>query len=85
MRKKQEWKTQKDLEILRGMLGLVSKEVSVEVLSGWTEEQRELAAKWAAKTHLRASDNIVRVPPCPEHVRKLLDVDTTGIWPVVSK
>lgn len=57
-----------DLGVLQDILSLVDREVPVEALRTWTPEQREQAEKWAAKLHLRASDNPVRVPPEPEHV-----------------
>jgi|GEM_PF-5351952 len=34
-------------------------------IASWSALDRGLAARWAAATHLRASDNPVRVPPVP--------------------
>lgn len=51
--------------ILHDLLLLVCYVVPKKVIKAWTPEQRKLAETWAAKTHLRASDNPVRVPPRP--------------------
>lgn len=52
---------------------------------GWhsMNEERELAEKWAAKVHLRASDNPVMVPPKPEFLEKYppLSRSDDGMWP----
>jgi len=38
-----------------------------DLVSGWTQEQRDAAYDWAMRVHFRASDNShVRVPPRPE-------------------
>ncbi len=50
-------------------LELVSMEVPVEKVKGWTEDQMKAAFEWAWKLHLQASDNIVRVPPMPEFLK----------------
>ena len=54
-----------DSEILSDLLILVGVDVPVAIVTRWTKKQREEAEKWAAKTHLKASDNNVRVPPKP--------------------
>jgi hypothetical protein len=52
-------------EVLRDMLLLVCYEVPQAVIDGWSNEWCWQAEKWAGRTHLRASDNYVRVPPLP--------------------
>lgn len=51
--------------ITRDLLLLVSIRVSVKAVLSWTPEARAAADRWAAKSFLRANDNIVRVPPKP--------------------
>jgi len=48
------------------LLSLACVSVTVDQVSAWTPEQREQAEKWAAATHLSASDNNVEVPAWPE-------------------
>lgn len=48
------------------LLLLTSADVTEELVEGWTQEQRELAAEWAAACHVDASDGDVDVPPRPE-------------------
>lgn len=50
---------------MRDLLSLVECSPSLKAIKAWTPEQTELARNWAAKVHLRASDNIVRVPSRP--------------------
>lgn len=57
--------------VLRDMLLLVDRPASIGQLMRWTPNQRASAEKWAAAVHLRASDNIVRVPPEPSCVKLL--------------
>ncbi len=52
-------------DLLVDMLGLVSLAAPIEVVQEWTEFERLLAYDWAAREHLRASDNIVRRRPRP--------------------
>lgn len=59
-----------DVNTLRDLLALVSVSVSLRNLRRWSDEERALAEQWAAKSHLRASDNIVRVPPRPPCVSR---------------
>ncbi len=54
-----------DFKLLQEMLDMVDCKVSLREILSWTDEQREQAETWAAKVHLRASDNIVRVPTRP--------------------
>jgi len=62
------------LETLRDLLALVSRRASLNALRSWTPNQRAAAEKWAAATHLRASDNVVRVPPMPACVKCLKEI-----------
>lgn len=55
---------------LRDMLELVSIDVPLKVVKAWSWDERAAAEDWAGRSHLRASDNIIRVPPCPLHVEK---------------
>lgn len=55
-----------DPHITQNLLLLVSIEVSLRTIRGWTKSQVEHAEKWAASVHLEASDNIVRVPAKPK-------------------
>lgn len=58
-----------DPRALRGLLELVSVDVPLNVIRyAWSWDERAAAEDWAVRTHLRASDNIIRVPPCPAHV-----------------
>jgi hypothetical protein len=50
------------------LMALVGYRVPVKVIKRWTYEARDQACWWAAQTHLRASDNPVRVPPKPVFV-----------------
>lgn len=55
-------------EVLHDMLLLTGANIGLSVIESWTDEQRQLAGKWAALEHLSASDNPVRRIPCPEFV-----------------
>lgn len=59
------------LPVLRDMLLLVDRKAKLSDLRRWSPAKREEAAKWAGLVHLRASDNVVRVPDEPAHVRLL--------------
>ncbi len=59
------------LDDLQSMLGLVDRWAPMATIEKWSKAQLESAERWAAKTHLKASDNNVRVPKCPRHVEKL--------------
>ena len=54
-----------DLEVLRDLLSLADEEVEIEWLRALTPAQRDELGDWAARIHLRASDNPVRVPKRP--------------------
>lgn len=54
------------LDVLQDILGMVDVQVDVETIKGWTVDQRNEAQKWAGKLHMRAADNVVRVPPRPD-------------------
>lgn len=62
--RRKSWK--RDDEVLSDILGLVSIEVTPAVVSTWSDEQCQQAERWAGAVHLRASDNVVRVPPKPD-------------------
>lgn len=55
-------------EVANLLLLVMEDAPSAEQVEIWTQIERIRAAKWAAATHLRASDNIVRVPPVPDVV-----------------
>jgi hypothetical protein len=55
-----------DPALVVDLLALVCVSVPQEQVEGWTEEQRQQAARWAVAVHLSASDNDdVEVPPRP--------------------
>jgi hypothetical protein len=62
------------LPVLRDLLGLAGREAPLRVLRSWSREQRAQAQAWAAKVHLAASDNPVRVPSMPPHVAQLREI-----------
>jgi hypothetical protein len=64
-------KERADFPVLRDMLSLVGRKLSRSAFRQWTSKQRAAAEKWAAATHLRASDNPVHVPPMPACVKRL--------------
>lgn len=51
---------------LPDLLGLVGIRVTVDEVRAWGYRKAQQAERWAAKTHLRAGDHHVRVPPKPE-------------------
>ncbi len=57
--------------VLIDLLALASRRATVVDLVRWSARQRDAAEKWAIAVHLRASDNIVRVPKIPRHVARL--------------
>lgn len=60
---------QDDPEVTRDLLLLVSVEVPIETVCGWTPEERKKSDDWASAAMLSASDhNDVVVPPVPQHV-----------------
>ena len=62
----------KDHRITRDLLLLVGIKVTFAAIREWKPSQIEAAEEWAAAMHLRASDNIVRVPPRPRFLTKYL-------------
>jgi hypothetical protein len=60
-----------EVEDIQSILTLVDKHAEWRVIRSWTDEQRRQALDWAGRAHLSASDNHVRVPECPAHVRNL--------------
>jgi hypothetical protein len=58
-------------ETTTAILSLVlpaSPEELLEDVRPWSEEERKSAIVWASAVHLRASDNIVKVPDEPPHL-----------------
>jgi hypothetical protein len=60
------WKDPAKPEVLRDILELVGWTASVEAIAAWPMLRRVEAEVYAARVHLRASDNPVRVPPRPK-------------------
>lgn len=58
-------KSKKSLRITRDIIGLVGYDVPLVVLTSWPDDLINQAEKWAVKSHLKASDNNVRVPKFP--------------------
>lgn len=56
---------EKELRVIRDILSLVDVEVPLTVLRSKRVPDLGRAAAWAGRAHLRASDNVVRVPPRP--------------------
>jgi hypothetical protein len=54
------------LEIVEILLLCIGEEIPVKKRRSWKQKQRNEVAEWASKLHLRASDNLVRVPPKPK-------------------
>lgn len=67
----------RDPAFVRDVLLLVGLNVPVEVIAAQTPQDRERTVEWAAKEHLRASDNPVRRKPKPDWVSlfEVLDAD----------
>lgn len=58
-----------DPEAAFNILMLTDADVSLDVVKGWTPEQRYQAEEWAGAVHMSASDNDdIEVPPRPEFV-----------------
>lgn len=53
-------------KVLQDLLALCDTWVGRKKINAWTPLQRAQAHLWAWKTHLRASDNPVRVPARPD-------------------
>jgi hypothetical protein len=63
-------KTDFDPEAVDLLLLLVDEVVPRAAIDAWTQEERHAVGDWALRTHLRASDNLNRVPSKPECVRR---------------
>ena len=59
-----------ELRSIQDLLALVDHKVTLKEIASWSNDKREKVVKWAGKVHLRASDNIVRVPPKPKFKSK---------------
>ena len=55
-----------DPQVISDILSLVGYEVSAQAVAAWPFRKQIDALVWAGRTHLRASDNIVRVPARPD-------------------
>jgi hypothetical protein len=63
------------LMLLRDILAMVSRKVTLGALSAWTIHERAQALRWARAVHLKAGDHkYVRVPPIPGHVARLKEI-----------
>ena len=60
----------KSYSVLSDLLLLVGYVIGPDELKKWTKQQRAAAEKWACRTHLRASDNLVHVPKKPAILNK---------------
>ena len=58
--------------IHEAFLMVTGDDVDIEKVKKWTYEQRYNVRYWLRQYMLRASDNIVRVPPRPECVKEVL-------------
>lgn len=58
------------VEMVDTLLMLVDAVVPTELIAGWSDEDRKAAGDWALRRHLRASDNLNRVPSMPECVKR---------------
>ncbi len=52
------------------LLLLVDEVVPMDRINAWSEAERVAAGDWAFRSHLRASDNLNRVPLMPECVKR---------------
>jgi hypothetical protein len=77
-------------EAVDTLLCLADAPVPMEVILGWNSEQIQMAGDWALRVHLRASDNLNRVPPKPAHVaeaeipREAYDGKTGTVMDIVA-
>lgn len=66
-----DWK--RNNRILYDLLTLVIEHsVSHYVVRSWSDKAAYEAENWAVRMHLRASDNIVSVPPVPDFLRQTM-------------
>jgi hypothetical protein len=56
--------------VLQDVLLMVNVDLPRELLCRWNVMERAIAEDWAVRLHLRASDNIIRVPPKPAFVTR---------------
>lgn len=56
---------------LRDLLALVERRLTRRAFRTWTPTQRLRATQYAWRAHLRASDNVVKVPTMPACVKRL--------------
>jgi hypothetical protein len=56
------------LSRVRDLLLCAAVEVSDRETAAWNQVQLDQAGDWALRAHLRAGDNLNRVPPRPPHV-----------------
>lgn len=59
------WKDPAEPETLRDLLELVGWTADPAVIAAWPMVKRVEAEAYVVRVHLRASDNIVRIPPRP--------------------
>lgn len=62
-------KFRRDNLATQDLLELVDITVDLGDIAQWSNQQILEAERYAMAKHYRASDNIVKVPPMPEHVR----------------
>lgn len=55
------------------MTMMTTKPPTQKLIKGWSSWEKLLTVEYLDARMLRASDNIIRVPPCPEHLTKLMD------------
>lgn len=68
-----------NFESVSDILGLAGYDVSPEILATWSNHKVKRAEKWAALSHLRASDNDdIKLPKFPEYL-KGFEIHTWGI------
>lgn len=58
-------KQPKSYAVLSDILLLVGYAISPDELKKWKKRERDLVEKWASRSYLRASDNLVHVPKKP--------------------
>jgi hypothetical protein len=68
------------VNVLVDLLAMISLKVPPSVVANWGKETRYEVEKYCMDVHLRASDNIVRVPPKPRALlnKKIKTIGLTG-------
>jgi hypothetical protein len=66
-----------DTDTVVTLLLLADVDASAETIASWTPEERHSAGDWALRSHLRASDNLNRVPARPPHIDSLSAANQT--------